>query len=807
MFDAFIWLFTVELLGLLAFPLTFVLLHRLPDRGFTVAKPLSLILFSYALWLLGLTQLIPNTRFTIFGILVVCAVVSAVVLKSQARRMGSFFKKEWRFLAASEAVFLLFFVLWAIITSESPAISHTEKPMDFGFLNAILQSRFFPPEDPWLAGQSISYYYFGHFTMALVVKLSAISPAVAYNLAISLIPALLAAGAMGLLYNLVRLSKPGMSGALRFALVAPVVIILLGNLEGVLEFVQVRGWGSAAFWDWAGIKGLAGLAESDGRAASGIFPSDTWWWWRATRVIDTLAGGQSLDYTITEFPFFSFLLGDLHPHVLALPFMVLGLSLCLNLFLTVDAPGLGWLRKRPLESLAVAFFVGSLAFINTWDFPLLAGILGSVILARSYAARQGNLAQAAAHAAVMFAPLLALSVAMFLPFYLGFGSQASGILPLQDNPTRPFLFFLVMGLFSFLGISFVLRQLAGLGITRLSIKDSRVDAPAGLAIGLTILAPLTLWIAAIWVWTLFTGEGGAAVGEVARRTIWVVPGLALVAVAGYSAARRSRLGMEPGTVFPLILFAAAFFLMTGAELFFVSDSFGGGFRRMNTVFKVYYQAWLLLGLVAAYGVYHWFSQPKPDQTSPLNGFKAWAARMGGRVWTGTLVILVSASLYYPVGAVLERTGWLGNDSTLAGNTLDGLAFLQARHSGEYAAIQWLRDDAPWGRIVEAVGSDYSDYGRISASTGLPTILGWKGHELQWRGSAKPIEGRETDVTRIYQSHDEEEVRLILEKYQVRYVYLGHRELSSYGIGKLASFDDLLRTAFTANGVIIYEKIP
>ena len=106
-----------------------------------------------------------------------------------------------------------------------------------------------------------------------------------------------------------------------------------------------------------------------------------------------------------------------------------------------------------------------------------------------------------------------------------------------------------------------------------------------------------------------------------------------------------------------------------------------------------------------------------------------------------------------------------------------------------------------------MGSDYSDYGRISASTGLPTILGWKGHELQWRGSAKPIEGRETDVTRIYQSHDEEEVRLILEKYQVRYVYLGHRELSSYGIGKLASFDDLLRTAFTANGVIIYEKIP
>lgn len=815
MFDAFVWLLAVELLGLLVFPLTFVLLHRLSDRGFTVAKPLALILFSYALWLLGLTQLIPNTRFTIFGILAVCAVVSALVFKSHAHRIGSFFRAEWRFLAASEAVFLLFFVLWAVITSGSPAISHTEKPMDFGFLNAILQSRYFPPEDPWLAGQPISYYYFGHFTMAMVVKLSGISPAVGYNLAISLIPALLAAGSMGLLYNLVRLTKASLPRARRFALAAPVVIILLGNLEGVLEFLKVRGWGTAGFWDWVGIKGL------EGGAASGIFPSDTWWWWRATRVIDTVADGRSLDYTITEFPFFSFLLGDLHPHVLALPFMVLGLSLCLNLFLTVDAPGLGWLRRRPLESLAVALFVGSLAFINTWDFPLLAGILLAVILARSYAARKGNLALACAHATVMFAPLLAMSVAMFLPFYLGFGSQASGILPLQDYPTRPFLFFLVMGLFSFLGVSFVLRQLGSLGFTRLSIRsilrtshsngsstaDSPHDAPAALAIGLTALAPLALWIAAISVWTLFTGEGGAAVVEVARRTIWVLPGLALVAVAGYSAIRRSRLDLEPAAVFPLILFAAAFFLMTGAELFYVEDSFGGGFRRMNTVFKVYYQAWLLLGLVAAYGVYYWFSHPGPDKTSPSTSLWTRAGRVGSHVWTGVLVILVLGSLYYPAGAMLDRTGWLGQNRTLADNTLDGLAFLNSRHSGEYAAIQWLRDDAPWGRVVEAVGNDYSDYGRISASTGLPTILGWKGHELQWRGSAKPLEGRETDVKKVYQSHDEEEVRRILEKYQVRYVYLGHRELSSYGVGKLASFDSLLRTAFTANGVIIYETLP
>ncbi|PKB64835.1 MAG: hypothetical protein BZY80_01835 [SAR202 cluster bacterium Io17-Chloro-G2] len=818
MFDALVWILAVELLGLLAFPLAFVLFHRLPDRGFTVAKPLALILFSYALWILGLTHLIANTRFTIVGILAVCAVISALVLKNQAQNIKAFFKMEWRLVAAGEAVFLLFFVLWAAIASESPAITHTEKPMDFGFLNAVLQSRFFPPEDPWLAGHSISYYYFGHFTMALVVKLTGISSAVGYNLAVSLVPALLATGAMGLLYNLIRLSGAGRPRAVFFALAAPAMIILLGNLEGTLEFVHLRGWGSAGFWDWAGIKGLTGL---NGATASGLFPSDPWWWWRATRVIDTVAGGHSLDYTITEFPFFSFLLGDLHPHVLGLPFVVLGISLCFNLFLIRDAPGLSWLRKHPLESLAMAFFVGSLAFINTWDFPLLAGILGAVILARSYAAQNGALGRAASQAAIMFAPLLVLSVAMFLPFYLGFGSQASGILPLQDHPTRPVLFFLVMGLFSFVGISFVLGQLGNLGLTRLSFRGilrarqgediqdegSEYDAPAALAIGLFTLAPLALWIALVWVWTLFTGGPAAAIAEVAGRTVWVLPGLALVAMAGYSAIRLSRLEKDLASAFPLVLFAAAFFLIAGAELFYVADSFGGGYRRMNTVFKVYYQGWLLLGLVAAYGIYHWFSSPETNGDSPANSVRVWAGKAGRGLWAGSLVLLVLASLYYPAGAALDRTGWLGRNHTLSANTLDGLDFLKSQQPGEYAAIQWLRDDAPWGRLAEAVGSDYSDYGRISSSTGLPAILGWKGHELQWRGSSRLFDGRETDVAKIYQSPSEEEVRQILERYQVRYVYLGHREISSYGGETLAGFANLLRTAFTADGVIIYERLP
>ena len=243
MADALVWLLTVEVLGLLALPLCFVLFRRLPDRGMTLAKPMALVLLAYVLWIAGLTRLIPNTQGTIIAIAAAVAVVSAVVLRGQAKQVQEFVKAEWRTLVAAEAVFLVFFFLWLWVTSEAPAIRGTEKPMDFGFLNAVLQSRHFPPEDQWLSGHSISYYYGGHFIMALLVKLTAIPSNVGYNLAVSLVPALAATGAFGLLYNLVRLSGGSIKAGIGFGLAAPALILLIGNLAGALEFVNVRGWG------------------------------------------------------------------------------------------------------------------------------------------------------------------------------------------------------------------------------------------------------------------------------------------------------------------------------------------------------------------------------------------------------------------------------------------------------------------------------------------------------------------------------------------------------------------------------------
>ena len=794
MIELVTWLLAVEVLGLLAFPLTFVLLGRLPDRGYTVTKPLALGLCAYLLWLLGLTRVAPNTWYTIAGITVGLLAVSAYFTGRYFQQIKAFFQAEWKTVATAEILFVGFFLLWAGITSASPAIDHTEKPMDFGFLNAVLRSRFFPAEDPWLAGHPISYYYFGHFIMAMLIKLTAVSPSVGYNLAISLVPALLASAVFGMLYNLVRVSGTGVSRAIKFAAATPFLIILLGNLEGVLEFLRAQGWGSGGFWGWVGVKGLTASTVP----GPGFFPDDTWWWWRATRVIDTLSNGESLDYTITELPFFSFLLGDLHPHLLALPFVVLGLFFCLNLILSKEVPGPGWIKRNPLESLAIALSIGCLGFLNTWDLPMVAAIFAAVVLVRCHAANQDQPERALLQAGLMAAPVLAAAVFLFLPFYATFTAQANGVLPLLDHGTRPFLFFLVIGLFSLIAVSFLLRQLAAVG------RPGPEDHQPLVAVLLIVLAPFFLWALTALIWGLLTG-GPWDYLSAFQRVVWMLAGLTVVVLAGYSIARRVRLDLNPETVFPLVLLATGFFLLAGVEMFYVSDSFGGGLRRMNTVFKVYYQAWLLLGLAASYGIYYWVSRPVGFPRGARFTDGRWAKAAGHYLWMVLVALLVLASLYYPAGAVLDRTGLLRPGYSVADNTLDGLAFLQRDRPGEHQAILWLRDAAPHGRIVEAVGDDYSEYGRVSSSSGLPTILGWPGHELQWRGGNDLFHDRADEVADIYQSNNGRVVQDLLDKHRVKYIYLGHREVETYGGEHLNRFE-FLESVFSADGVIIFEYV-
>ena len=791
MSEAVVWFLTLEGLGVIALPWIYAVFRFLPDRGLSLAKPLALLVLAYLVWLLGLTHILPNTQLTIWVVFAGIGVGSAWLAGRKWEELRDFLRAHWPALAAGEVAFLLMFVAWALVVSGSPGISHTEKPMDFMLLNASHQARYFPAEDSWLSGHSISYYYFGHIIMATLAKMSDVGTSVGYNLAITTLPALAGAAAFGLVYNLVRLSGGATRWALGAGAAAPMLVLLSGNLGGALEFVRLRGWAGTGFWDWAGIDGLTAAATS-----GGVFPSEFWWWFKSTRVIGTSEGGTTLDYTITEFPAFSFLLGDLHAHVLAIPFFLLAIAASLNIYCSPGVLGLAWLRRHWPQATLAALCGGALAFINFWDFPTTMALLAGALLLKAYRDCPTSMAQSIAAALSTFVPLFVLAVAMFAPVYFTFSGQTSGVLPLTEVATRPFHLFLVIGPFLLLSLAFLPRLLAGVG------RLSQANSPAAVLALLVVGVPIGVWIASAFLFVLVADGSQAAFDDLGRRLLLAGPGALVVGAAVFVATTLARQGRESAAAFVAVMIALGLYLIMNAELYHIVDSFGGAWRRMNTVFKFYYQAWLLLGIASSFALYALWP----------HGSEEPAARRGREVLLRTaryagataLGVLLAASFYYTLGATLDRGGAYAEP--LEGRTLDGLAYLRTADPGEYSAIAWLRDEAIAGTIVEAVGDDYSDHANISSSTGLPTVLGWKGHELQWRGSAEAFAGREQDVATIYSGQNPATARQLLEKYGVRYVYLGSRERKQYGVTSLSELDAFLKTAFEQDGVLVYEFI-
>ncbi|MBI4200645.1 MAG: hypothetical protein HY535_09290 [Chloroflexi bacterium] len=806
MWDVLAWLLAAEFLGLLAFPILFALTPGLPDRGFSLTKPFGLLLAFYPLWLLGSSRVIPSGTITLVAILAILLAVSAFLAWFLWDELQGYVRRQWRMLVLTEVVFLGLFAVWAVIKARDPGINHTEQPMDFAFLNAALVSRHFPPEDPWLAGQSVSYYYFGYLIFGGIIRLTGVASSVGYTLALVLVAAMAGTGVFGLVANLVRLRGGKLVGAALAGAGAVVLLMGIANLESALELARASGLGSAEFWKWVGIKDLGEPLKSPY-----WYPGEPgWWWWRATRVIDTVEAGRSLDYTITEFPFFSLVLGDLHPHVMSLPFVALFLGLVLNLWTAPEEVRLQALGGRKLVPLA--FVLGALGFINAWDLPTFTAVLGVTTLAKAYP-QSATQRRVLVRAMGVAGAVLVLALFLYLPFYASFRTQATGVLPVEEYVTRPFHFVVLWGLF--LGVVAPYLAWRLVAVLRRRLWGWREVA---VALGVA-LAPLAAWglVEGLLVFDvaqaagriggrvvhllpLVLAAGGAAfvvLGRVPRAqkaaapaggtTGWLLAEMGLRRAAGNptQSAEQRDLAWEG---FPMLLVLVAFLLFIGVELFFVVDLF---LSRMNIMFKLYYQAWVLLAVAGSYAVY--------SLSTRFSG-SAPVLRLAWYGWVAVVVVGVAAALYYPAAMVYTKT-----DGSATGRTLDGLAFLERDRPEELAAIRWLQDHYQAGdRLVEAVGDDYSEYGRVSASTGIPTVVGWIGHEAQWRGSTGPFEGRAEAVQRIYQTQEAEEARGLLQRYGVRYVVVGPREQAKYGTGGLEKFKALGVPVFEQGKMVVYR---
>ncbi len=773
MLDALSWLLAVQVIGLAAFPLAHFLFPRLADRGYSLSKPLGIVLVAYLSWGLSQARVLPSTGATIAVLVLALVCLSGWCAWRQRRELLDFASRERVSIIAAEALFLGVFAAWAIFRSFDPSIDHTEQPMDLMFLNASMRTETGTPEDLWLSGQPVSYYYFGYWTMGALAQLAGVTSAVAYNLAMALVPALAALGVAGVAYNLVRAESGRLPAALAGGGVAALLVVFAGNLAGVFEFMHANAVGSERFWNWIAIDGLGWPIESTTQSWR---PEENWWWFRATRVINTFTEtGGGIDYTIQEFPFFSFMLGDLHPHVMSLPLVALFLGAALNFYLT-PYPGLFWNHWRSaLEILVLGLLLGALAFTNTWDLPVFWALIACAALLRAYAFGLGLSWPAVLSAGVTALVVLALALLLFLPYYLTFRAGVGGIGAVSWASSRP-VHLLAIWAPLLAGVAPMVAVL--FWRTTLTTDWVRMTV-AALVAG---LAPFVVWAA------LYLADDGG-LGGVAGRFIHVLPFAALTGMAVYSALWLARENGGGAAAFAMLAAAFGMLLIMGPELLYVDDSFGPPSERMNTVFKLYYQAWIILATVSGFAIYFWAS---------LRAAQRPGRRALTTLWACVFAALLLGALYYAPAAAASKAGPPGGQ-----RTLDGLAYLRLGSPAEFEAIEYLRENAGDSVMLEAVG-EWHDAGLISRGAGVPTPLNWPGHQAQWRGASPLISERDIDVELAYRTLDASVARGILDKYGADLVYFGSRERNKYGEEGFAKFAEFMDVAFSQGGVSIYR---
>ncbi|MCG3207914.1 MAG: hypothetical protein FOGNACKC_01515 [Anaerolineae bacterium] len=350
---ALVWWLAVSLFGLIFFPLTFWLFHRLPDRGYGLSRSLGLLLTSYLVWLAASlvgTRWLGNTILTIFAALSLFVVLNALLALNLRAQLAQFWREQRWLILASELVFGAIFLLFVFLRVLNPDLWHPwlggEKMLEIGFLNAVVKSAAMPPYDPFFAGGIINYYYYGLFLVGVLIKLTGIAPEIAFNLAVPTLAGLTAISVFGLAGNVAAsLGRGRFSGAitkLKFVtsgVFGILFVVLLGNLEGAAQFFrELANLSDSSFTSAIpGLETAVRAVDGFGRALSGASLA-TYNYWDPTRVIPE---------TINEFPFFSFLFADLHPHMIGIPVTLLLLSLVFNWLLAGSQESAG---ERDSES-------------------------------------------------------------------------------------------------------------------------------------------------------------------------------------------------------------------------------------------------------------------------------------------------------------------------------------------------------------------------------------------------------------------------------------------------------------------------
>ena len=833
---AVIWYLFILLLGWLVYPFVRLALGGLADRGYPLARLIGMVVLAFLVWYGGSTGL-PFTRTVIWLVLGGLLIVNLVLFLVQRTQILEEIKSRPKYYLLIEGLFLAFFVLDLLIRLGNPDLWHPakggEKPMDFSYLNAVIKSTSFPPYDPWFAGGYINYYYYGFVLVGVLIKALGIIPAVAYNLVLPTLFAMVALGAFSVGWNLLSRNhqdasedqpvngkgierKPLIAG-----LAAAVGLLILGNL-GTINMI------------WEGFQ--LTVVSRDVMEKADIFTRMGWtfqgvlnyfhgmnlpynigeWYWNPSRAIP----GEP----ITEFPFFTFLYADLHAHMIALPVTVLAISWGLNILRGRWQWGLpgrreiwAWLQFGATFTLG-GLAIGALRPTNTWDMPvyLVLGSLAVLYTTIRYTQVPQRILRLAENIYRFFAELdedgepgslagskwvrwilkfgtvilpailllVGLSFVLYQPFANWYGQAYNSIDVWTGDHTPMWSYRMHWGVFLFLIASWMVWESV----------DWMARTPVS---ALNKLRPYTAVIA-----TAFVGVLGAVayltINHIQIAWIPLIMGswaLVLIFRPGQPDAKRAVLFMT-GTGLALTL---------AVELIVLNGDIG----RMNTVFKFYMQAWTLLSLSAAAGLI-WL----------LPAIQKWRSNWSN-AWQVAAVTLIGCAALFPV---------LGGQAKIedrmavnAPHTLDGMAYMQYSHyadqntdmdlSEDARAIQWMQDNIKGSPvIVEANTPEYRWGTRFTIYTGLPGVVGWNWHQRQQRAltPSEWVTDRVDQIGSFYSTTSDSFALDFLRQYKVKYIVVGQLERAYYSEEGLAKFDRLngvyWQEIYREGQTVIYEVL-
>jgi uncharacterized membrane protein len=656
---------------------------------------------SYFVFIFGLLHIIPFTQSNTFLILIGIALLNFFIARFKKNFILQI-KKNLKIFIFEELIFICTFFFWSFIRAHLPDIHGLEKYMDYGFVNSILRTEYFPPKDIWYTPFNINYYYFGHLVTAVLTKLSGISSNITFNLMLASIFALIFSSSFSIGLNTIHFSSDKKNKIYNFAgiicgIFSAVFIALSGNLQTIYAFFKnYSSENPVPFWNLP--------------LSLTTFPN-SYWYPNATRFIY---------HTIHEFPFYTILVSDLHGHLLDTPFVLLGIAFIISVFVKAKNSTLGKI------SLVFGGFILSVMYMtNAWDGIIYLALFLLTIFYLFI--KRGNLNSSNF---AIYVLILIFSFFIFsLPFNFFFKPFVSGI-----------------------GIVCPPNFLINLG-----------------SIGPFLFEPNHCQRSPLWQLLILYGF----------FIFWIISFLVLTY-------KRKRLNFIEPLLIIIMLFSL--FLIIVPEFVYLKDIYVT-YYRANTMFKMVYQAFILLSIFSAY------SLVKMLFTSKIRKYKI--------LFVPDLLlagILVSFVVLYPFFGI---SSFYDDLKTYRG--LDGTAYLKTEYPTDYEAIEWLNTNIKGQPIVlEAQGDSYTDFARVSVNTGLPTVLGWSVHEWLWRGSYDIVVPRITDVKILYESNDLTVTKKLIKKYNISYVFLGTLEKQKYPSLDANKFEKLGKVVFQKGDTLIIK---